>query len=294
MLFYNENRGLFHDVQTRHAFANHTFRELAYSIINLARSTVEVGLLCDNGYNKPEEYGWQPTSLEHWIDDILVVLDTNISTMENLHAAIGKAIKLTNARASSKAVSTAPSAIICSLSAIVLVYIRGDEISHTPNMYFFPWHAKWYDDTAVSDGVLALFDIFYRPPSPNEPQSYPGPIKYLPTEICQHIYSYACPLTRIALEASCRLFRGIANDHGLYLGGCYFQKRSEENGSTTFVGEVSRHPSTPTRRTLVYLDTQHDPRPVYWAVMRMPNSLVVKLVLPSLQAREYTKGWYKG
>lgn len=228
---------------------------LAYSIINLVRSSVEVRIEFDpRSGARVKARGGQvarrrpfdslPTTPECWIEDVLVILDDDILTKENLHAAIGKAIQLTAARArltvkqTTPTERTRPAAVICSLTSVVLVYIRDGEVSHTPNLEFIRQYSSLEEvDTVVSDGLLALFDTFYRPPQLAEPQSFPGPYKHLPTEIAQLIFSHACPSTRDALESSCRLFHRISHDHGLRIADCYLQKRSVEDGRTAFVGE---------------------------------------------------------
>lgn len=288
--------------------------ELVFTIVNLARSTVEFRLQRDRSDSTPAEsrhdrsvprylYDGLPTTSEYWIDNILVVVEPDISTAENLHAAIGKAILLTNARG--RRPTSTPSAIICSLSAIVLVYIRDTAVSHTANLNFFPQLLCRIDDTIDSTGVLALLDTFYRPAHPAAPQSFPAPFKHLPTEICQEIFYHACPATRAALESSCRLFCGISHDYGVRIGECYFQARSPEHSDPGFVGEIygtennvvygadrgvwGRRAARAayTRRTVVYLAAGgRAVGPVYWAVLVMPEGEVVRPDLRPLEAKE--------
>lgn len=171
--------------------------ELVFTIVNQARSTVKFRLQRDRSDSTAAEsrrdrsvprdlYGNLPTTPEHWVDGILVVLEPDISTAENLHAAIEKEILLTDARG--RRPTSTPSTIIYSLSAIVLVYIRGTAVSHTANLNFFPQLLCRIADTIDSTGVPALLDTFNRLPHPAAPQSFPAPFKHLPTEICQEIF----------------------------------------------------------------------------------------------------------
>lgn len=303
--FFKTHQATFGDVNNfKHSFFIRVFHLLAYVIVNLARSAVEVGFQhvtsqntpahCETEKNGIIDPGCQPpATTEYWIDGVLVILERDISTMENLQAAIGKAIQITNASGCSPTRGTIPSAVICSLSAIVLVYIRGNEISHTSNLHFFPHHTIYNEDEAETDGVLALLDIFYRPSPPAEPQSFPGPYKHLPTEICQNIFFYACPSTRSALGASCRVFRDISHDYGVRIGDYYFQRQSEENGGSAFIGSVDgfvhrnsvRVRATCTRRTVVYLvaDIYYDH---HRAILCMPDSQVLRPVLPLASGEE--------
>lgn len=313
--FYRTHVSQFcHVNQSRDATSVGNLSEFIFTIVNLARSTVEFRLQRDRNDSTPAEsnrnrsvtrclYDDLPTTSEYWMDGILVVLEPDISTAENLHAAIGKALLQTGTRG--RRPTSTPSAIICSLSAIVLVYIRGTAVSHTANLNFFPQYLCCIDDTIDSTGVLALLDTFYRPPQLAAPQSFPAPFKHLPTEICQQIFYHACPATRTALESSCRLFRGIAHDHGVRIGECYFQARLPENSDPAFVGEIYGTENNVvygadkgvwgkraaravyTRRTVVYLAV--GPRavgPVYWPVLVMPNAEVVRLDLRPLEAKE--------
>lgn len=327
-IFYNGLLEMFHAIKhQRSPRVTDNFHTLAYSIINLARSSVEVRLLYNKGYSTATEstrgrrvdprdpYAPLPSASECWIEDVLVVLDQDISTKENLHAAIGRAIQRTRAGANSSAEHTTPTdqtrptAIICSLTALVLVYIRGGEVSHTPNLEFFPQYSTHDADSVASDGVFALFDIFYRPSQLAEPRAFPRRYKHLPTEICQLIFAHACPSTRNALESSCRLFHGISHDHGLRVADCYLQKRSYEGGTTSFVGESYVIPGKVwgkagatypggrarydpqagkyTSRTIVHLvPGQSRFGPVYRTFLMMPDSSIVKLQMPLLEAKE--------
>lgn len=314
-LFYRRHISRFlHANHNRDVSAVRDLYELVFTIINLARSTVEFRLQRDAGDSTPAESRHNrslpkylsaelPANPEYWIDDILVIVERDISTAENLHAAIGKAVLLTSARTSRP---TTPSAIICSLSAIVLVYISGTAVSHTANLNFFPQFLCRIDDTIDSTGVLALLDTFYRPTLPAVPQSYPWPYHHhLPTEICQAIFHHASPATRTALESSCRLFRGISHDHGVRVGQCYFQKGSRDKGDPAFGGEIygtennvvygagkgvwgkKAASAAYTRRTVVYLAAAgRTAMGGYWPALVMPDGRVVRLDLAKLAAKE--------
>lgn len=214
MTFYNGRLAMFrHAGYQRSLFTMQLFYSLAYTGINLTRSRVGVRLVHNQWYiglskrrrlvAKITRYNQLPSTPESWMDGVLVVLEPDLSTEQNHHAAIGKVIQLTSARASSHvADDTRLTAIIWSLSAIVLVYIRGNEVTYTPNLESFPLQNRHQVDTVASDGVFALFDIFYRPTRLADPVFFPNPYNhYLPTEICQNIFSRACPATRAALEA---------------------------------------------------------------------------------------------
>lgn len=318
MMFYNGQRVMFHHASyQRTELSIPLFYLLAYTGINLTRSRVEVRLEPDQRYNgssksirrkgKSTQYKKLPSTPECWMDGVLVVVEPDLSTKENHHAAIGKVIHLMSARAGSHVVddNTRPTAIICSLCSIVLVYIRGEEVTYTPNMEFFPHHNSRSVDTVASEGIFALFDIFYRPAQLADPVSFPSPFNHhLPTEICQNIFSRACPATRTALETSCRLFRLISHDHGLHVINCYLQKRSAEKGSTAFLGECydvpepvppgidSRDPEVDvgpmrgeyTRRTIVeFIIGQTRFGPVYGTFLVMPDSNIVRLDMPVQQ-----------
>lgn len=184
----------------------------------------------------------------------------------------------------------------------MLVYIRGNEVTYTPNLEFFPLQNSHPVDTVASDGLFALFDIFYRPARLADPVFFPNPYNhYLPTEICQNIFSRTCPATRTALETSCRLFRLISHDYGHHVGDWYLQKLSTENGRTAFLGERyevpnpmrprigSRDPALDagrrrggyTRRMVVGILTGHPLfRSIYSTLLIMPDSNFVRLDLP--------------
>lgn len=240
-----------------------------------------------------------------------MILDQDISTTENLHAAIGKAIQCTSDDASSLAEPTTPTehtrpiAIICSLTEIILLYIRDGEVSHTPNLMFFPQSLEYEVETVASDGVFALFDTFYCPTPHAEPRSFPGPYKNLPTEICQNIFSHACPSTRNSLESSCRFFHGISHDHGIRVGNCYFKKSSADHGSTAFIGESytltgrawgrvtnTKNGATPqagiyVTNTIVHLvPVEKRFGPVYSTFLFMPDSSIVKIPIPLIEVEE--------
>lgn len=323
--FYNHLSETFHTIKhQRSPDLRRNFHTLAYSIINLARSDVKVRMVYNKGYSTfgssrrarvdpRDPYDPFPTTSECWIQDVLVVLDQDILTKENLHAAIGKALQLISAASSSAQQTTPtdharPAAIVCSLTAIVFVYIRDGEVSHTRNIEFFPQYSSHHVDTVASDGVLALLDIFYHPAQLAEPISFPGPHKYLPTEISQLIFSYACPFTRIALESSCRLFYGISRDYGLRVALSYLQKRSAKDGPTAFIGEAYVDAGkfwTKTDMTYTGNRTRYDPKvgkytgptivklvigknrfgPVYRTFLMMPDSTIVKLEMPLLQTQ---------
>lgn len=252
--FYNEHKSGFHCVNhSRSSFVASVFPRLVHDIIDLTRSSVEVRFMQRRVQTalihprhtpvaESESDGWPDALNEYWIDGVLLILELDISTMENLHAAIGRAIQLINTRPTTVNLSTEfttpiPSAVICSLTSIVLVYINGEEITHTGNLELFPQHSPCLTETVASDGILALIQTFFRPSQLSAPRVFPARHNQLPTEIMQLIFSFAAPATRSALVASCRLFRAISLYHGVRIGDCYLQRRSPEHGSSAFVGE---------------------------------------------------------
>lgn len=89
------------------AYSTRGFHELIYTIVNLARSSVEVRLQRDQCDKTPAEstrgrtaprflYDALPTTPEYWIDGVLVILEREITTLEALHAAIGNAVRLSD------------------------------------------------------------------------------------------------------------------------------------------------------------------------------------------------------
>lgn len=84
---------------------------------------------------------WEPPkTAKYWVDGVLVILDNDITTTGNLHAAIGKAVQITNDRSSSSTCKVTTSAIILSIAAIVLVTIQGDSVSHDQYPALSPLH----------------------------------------------------------------------------------------------------------------------------------------------------------
>lgn len=295
-IFHNEQLELFQLVKThRSPFSELKFHELTYSMINLTRSRVDVHLVPDKGYSTPAE-AWrrrnansrlnaaQLATTDCWIDGVLVILDPDISTTENLHAAIGKAIQLSSTR--TPAEPTRPTAIISSLTSLVLVYNRDGKISHTPNMALTPPHNNRPLDTVAGPGIAALFSIFYHPILPAAPISLTRP--HLPFELCQNIFVHACPATRSALAASCRLFRAVAYDHGLRAVDFYLQKRAVNCGRTTFEGEVWEAGKYGRGRIVQIGMGSSRFGGGCRAVMRVPDAGVVGLGLPLLEVKEMT------
>lgn len=158
----------------------------------------------------------------------------------------------------------------------------------------------------MSDSVLVLLYTLFQPSRIAEPRSFPGPYKYLPTEICQKSFSCACPATRSALEASCCLFCAISKDYGLPVGDFYLQKRAAEHGATAFVGEIhvaddstvsmtttklSRNYIGPTgrytRRTIVHLVPGYDEfSEMFLTYIVLLDWGIEKLDLPPMEAKE--------
>lgn len=159
---------------------DYMFRQFAYSIVNLARSSDEVRFLRDRTFRTGKGKSrimlqttklpsWEPPkTAEYWVDGVLVILDNDNTTTGNLHAAIGKAVRITNDRSSSSTSQVTTSAIILSIAAIVLVTIQGDSVSHTTNIPLFLPFAAFDTEMADSGVLLALLAIFYQLPPPVE------------------------------------------------------------------------------------------------------------------------------
>lgn len=290
--FFDKHQSVFRRIGNNKPIHMSMFRQLVYGIVNLARSSVEVSFRTGErtafGTNSIIDSGNHPNATEYWVDGVLIIQEWNISVTEIFQAAVVKAVKITSGYPPAQ--GTIPSAVICSLNAIVFVYIQGEEVSHTHHLHFFPHSTIYEPDEVQTAGVLALLDIFYRPPPspPAAPLSFPGPFKHLPTEICQDIFFYASSSTRSALRASCRLFRAISHDHGVKVGDHYLQQRSAENGSTAFIGSMEYYECPErelvrtmyTRRTVVYLIQQSGNDMTDVVALRLPDSQVIKFVLP--------------
>lgn len=128
-------------------------------------------------------------------------------------------------------------------------YSSRKEVSHTRNFLFFP-HAP----------LNSSFESKPTSPSP-QPESPPGTGRpYLPTEICQNIFSHAHQSARRALEPSCRLFRGISQDFGPRIGEWTLQQGSKHDlnafmgaADASIHGFAGRATRVPAQRSVVYI-----------------------------------------
>lgn len=107
--FHNEHVQLFRSVNNvQGPMSMEVFRWLLYCIVKLSRSRVEVCFRKDDELDDPpdhtyivnkwdESYAALYAMPQNWVDGLPIVLERDISTTENLHAAIGKAIQLSTA-----------------------------------------------------------------------------------------------------------------------------------------------------------------------------------------------------
>lgn len=271
-------------------------RQILYGIVNLFSSGLEAQFPIDHRYNSTaqwEQYKdrdqraplmWVAPPAEYWIGDILVVPEAAMTTAENLHAAIGKAVQVINARkaATSMPCGVSPPttrALIISLYSLVVVDIRENQLTHTTTM---PLLARYHTKT---NGILALLDILFTPSPAPFPQSFPA----LPVEICQTIFRHATADTRRCLEGTGRLFRGIAYDYGPRIskwnlqalcpaGSGYFFMAVADRGVHSIDGSMK---DVPARRRQVYISTgMCEFRPINRVVLRKPDGGTIELQLP--------------
>lgn len=213
-----------------------------------------------------------------------------MSTAENLHGAIGKAIQVINARYSQPTISSGAHpqfvrAVIISISCLVVVDVCGSSVTHTPNMPLnMPLNTRYHRDTS---GGRVLLDIMYTPVPRPLPTSFP----ILPVEICQMICRYTEKYDKPRLGMSCRLFRGIAYDYGLVIAEWSIQGLCKTHEGSIFTAAVdsSTHISggkvrlVPAHRASVYLTTEHTVfRPIDRVVLRRPEGVCIELQMPLL------------
>lgn len=125
------------------------FRQMVYGMVHLSSSSVEVQFKTDRRYKYPVEWKylrdidqekplqWPVPDAEYWIGNILVIQEMAMSTAENLHAAIGKAIQVINARSPRPTISSGDPpqlvrAVIISTSCLVVVDVCGSRVPIRP------------------------------------------------------------------------------------------------------------------------------------------------------------------
>lgn len=275
----------------------HRFRQMVYGIVNLMSSSVEVHFQRDRRYPSTAAWNyfrkrdqesplcWTAPLAEYWIGDILILPEMEMTTAENLHAAIGKAVQLVNTRTTQAGPTSgedAPRTIracILSLRAITIVDICGDKLTHTPNMPLL----NRYNHATV--GRRALLETLYTP----APRAFAASIPPLPVEIWQNVYRLAEQHDKCTLAVSCRLFRGIAYDYGPVISEWALRKPCPRGKSLAFVAAADRNMHiiggsvryVPVRTEVVYVnDSGRDFRPIYRVVLRWPSGRPLELQIP--------------
>lgn len=280
---------------TMESSAQTCFRQMVYGMVNIMSSGVEAQFKIDRGYRPTAEWGldrphdqesplmWPTPPAEYWIGDILIIPAMEMTTSENLQAAIGKAIQLINTRTTEPGLTgdndrqQSIRAVIVSLSAVVVVDIWGAQLTQTPIM---PLLARYHD---VTPGLCALLEILYTPaPRPLATSVYP-----LPVELWQRVYSFAEQDIKSKLGATSRLFRGIAYDYGLRIGEWALQRPRPSEEGLACVAAADRTMQTigwkvrdlPARNAVVYVSTFHT-RPIYRIVLMRPTGEALELQMP--------------
>lgn len=284
------------------------FRQMVYGMVNLASSGVEVEFKIDRRYKSTIEWEyfkdkhqekppqWPVPDAEYWIGDILIIPEMAMSTAENLHSAIGKAVQIVNARYPKPAIPSDATprlvrALIISASCLAVVDICGSQVTHTPNM---PLDTRYHP---LTSGACVLHDILYKP----EPRPPPTSVPILPVEICQKIYHFTDQYAKPNLGMSCRLFRGIAYDYGPLISEWYLQGVRKRGAGYIFIAVADRGAHVtggkvrqmPRRRALVYVNEQFtDFRPIHRVVLRKPEGECIELQMPLLgvMVGEYIRG----
>lgn len=293
---------------TMDSSAQKCFRQMLYGMVNIMSSGVEVQFKIDRGYRPTEEWSfyrpndqdgplmWPTPPAEYWIGDILIIPAMEMTTCENLQAAIGKAIHLINTR------TTEPGrtgdndppqsirALIVSLSAVVVVDICGSKLIQTPIM---PLIARYHD---VTPGLCALLEILYTP----VPRPLANSICPLPVELWRRVYSLAEHDIKFKLGATSRLFRGIAYDYGLRIGEWSLQRPRPSEEGLACVAAADRRVQTigrtvrdlPARSAVVYVSTFHT-HPIYRIVLMRPTGEALELQMP-LVGVNVSRNWAGG
>lgn len=216
------------------------FQQLAYAVLSLTsysgikfhRTTSEYMLHADKIDTMYHTPSWDPPASDtYWLNDILIVLNQNLSTNENGDPSPSTQASL--ARASQLAPAAPTIAVIFSVHAIMLVHIAPDTpITHTaalPLLTIDPATTPFSDEAIAclasvsfeTPGILALIDLFTRHP---RVPLYPAvSAARLPAELCRMVFHYADESTQAALEATCRMFRAVAVEYPR-LGGRTLKK----------------------------------------------------------------------
>lgn len=276
---------------------DHRFRQMVYGIVNIMSSCVEVQFKTGRRYLSTADWrrNWQgdqqsPTiwpfpPAEYWIGDILIVPALEMTTTENLHAALGKAIQLVHTRINEQGPTSNNDppqtirAVIVSLCTVVMADICGAKLTHTPNM---PLLTR---DKHVTSGLCALLEILYTP----APRPLATSVPPLPVELWQKVYSLADDKIKLNLAVTSRLFRGIAYDYGPRIGEWSLQRPCPLEAGLAFSAAADRGVhvigrkvrQVPARSEVVYVSTSRsDFRPILRVVLRRSTGEALELQMP--------------
>lgn len=211
------------------------FQQLAYAVLCLTsragmkfhRTTSEYVLHFDSIDPISRTPTWDPPDGDsYWLGDILIVLNQHVCTAANGDPSAST--KASIALAVTLAPSTPTIAVIFSVHAIMLVNIvPGEPITHTVALPLFTLDpaAEPFGDEATASlegvsyatpGVLALLDLFTAHPRVPCFAAVSG--ARIPTELCLMVFRFADQETQDAMEASCRMFRAIAEQYPRFAG----------------------------------------------------------------------------
>lgn len=220
------------------------FQQLAYAVlsftsysgIKLHRTTSEYMLHADKIDPMCRTPSWDPPASDtYWLNDILIVLNQNLST--NANGDPSPSTQASIARATQLAPAAPTIAVIFSVHAIMLVHIAPNTpITHTavlPLLTIDPATTPFSEEAIAclasvsfeTPGVLALIDLFTA--HPRVPLYAAVSAARLPAELCRMVFHYADESTQTALEATCRIFRAVAVEYPRF-GGRTLKKWGKE------------------------------------------------------------------